>query len=165
MGEWTRAKEAAKADYAFMRKVLKDYGYGEKKGAHATDLEVRRLAAKSVVEARDVIFPLIESSYLSKDFQVAGALEEVMKWFDLFLLEMELAFIWKDPAGHRGLVVLMKSDAALVKGAENLLALSRRLGGAEAKVKPDAKKRCGEIKEGIMDLMLVMKRRRHALGG
>jgi hypothetical protein len=167
MDDWTRAKEAAKRDYAFMHKALKGYGYGEKNEARATDLEVRTLAAKSVNEARDVVFPLIESSYMKKDFAAAGALEDLMKWFDLFLLEMELIFIWKDTAGHRGYVILMKADAVLVKGAEKLLAGSKRLGGGgdEGKVKPDAKKRCAEMKEEIMNLMLVLKRRRHALGG
>jgi hypothetical protein len=167
MGEWNRAKEAAKRDYAFMRKALKDYDYGEKKTAEATDFGVRNLAAKSVGEARDAVFPLIESSYMRKDFASAGALEDVMKWFDLFLLEMELMMMWKEPEGHRGYVILMKSDAVLLKGAEKLLSMSRGLGegGEGGKAKPDAKKRCGQIKEAVMDLMLVLKRRRHALGG
>ena len=163
MVEWAKAKETAAREYKAMQKMVEGYGYGEGKAAERTDLHVRTLAAKSVNGARDELFPLIESAYLSKDFDTAGALNDVMQWLDLFLLEMELKLLWKDNAESRGYVVLMRSDAALLRGTGKLAASVKNL--RHAGRGRGVKKACAEIKESVGGLMMLLKRRRHSLGG
>jgi hypothetical protein len=164
MVEWTKAKEAAAREYHAMHKAAEGYGYGEGKAAEKTDLAVRRIAAKSINEAKDELFPLIESSYLGRDFDSAGALNDIMQWLDLLLLEMDLRMLWKADADYRGYVVLIRSDAALIRGAEKIAASVKGLKTA-GKGRGGVKKACAEIKESIAGLMMLLKRRRHSLGG
>jgi hypothetical protein len=163
MVEWTKAKEAAAREYKALQKTIEGYGYGEGKAAEKTDLSVRKVAAKSINEAKDDLFPLIEAAYMGKDFDSAGALNDIMQWLDLFLLELDLRMLWKSDAGYRGYVILVRSDAALVRGTEKVATSVKGL--KSVKGKGGVKKSCAEIKESIAGLMMLLKRRRHSLGG
>ncbi len=167
MSEWIEAKESAKRESQALGKVVKPYSYKDPKDAENTDMEIRRVAAKHIHGSRDIVFPMIESSYLEKEFKNVTALEDVMQWLEVFILEMELKLVWNSEAGYRQFRRLIKYDAELIRMAVKLESDVRKMmeGAKKGSGRKAVVKRCAEIKSGISDLMLVFKRRRHSLGG
>lgn len=166
MSEWVKAKDAARKEAKEMEKSLKGYSYKDRESAGKTDTEYRKAVAGHINASRDLIFPMIESAYLEKDFESAGALEEVMQWLDVFLLELGLKLEWRDDAGYRDFVTLIRSDFTLLQNAGKLEETIGRmkkdaLGGRGRSVV----KRCTQLREYVSDLMFVFKKRRHSLGG
>ena len=162
MSEWVKAKGESGKELKEVEKRLRSYSYREPKDAEATDREVRKAVAESVNGARDILFPFIEAAYTGSDMATAGAMEEVMQWLDVFLLEAGLPLVWSDKAVSKDFARLIRADAALLKGCATLGEMIRKLKGAAGK---SAEKECAKAKEYITELLSVYKARRHALGG
>jgi hypothetical protein len=167
MSEWERGCEVAKKEKKAMERLVKSYGYRDEKSAGRTDIEVRKAVAGHVNDSRDLVFPMIEAAYLAQDMDDAGALEDVMQWLDVFLLELGLKLEWNDHAMHRNYVTLIRSDLALMQNSEKLHSAIGKLNEGYLKKKSvrSVKKRCEDIRSFISDVMLVFKKRRHSLGG
>lgn len=166
MSEWNKAKGEVKRKARIMEKIISNYSYQDPKHSSATDKQVRITYGDDVNKARDLLFPLIESSYLENNMDNAGALEDVMQWLDVFLLELGLPLIWKLEANYRDYSRLIKYDVEMLENTRKLLKAFEKLNteGKKGEGKSFVKK-SAQLKKSIQDLLSVFKRRRHVLGG
>lgn len=166
MSEWVKAKGEGKPEFKEMEKAVPGYGYKDPKKAESTDEQFRRMIADDINKSRDFLFPMIEAAYLEEDFDNAGALEDVMQWLDVFLLELGLPLVWGEKAGYKKFVRLMKADVTIMRNSRKLTKILEQMqenvmhgkGGSMVR-------RCALLKKYVSDLLVVFKRRRHALGG
>ncbi len=166
MSEWVKATREAKAEFREMDKAVPGYSYKEPKHAESTDDKFKHLIADEINKSRDFLFPMIEAAYLEKDWDNSGALEDVMQWLDIFLLELGLPLIWNENAGYKNFVRLIKADVTLLRNSRKLTKILEQmqdkvLHGTSGSVV----RRCAMLKKYVSDLLVVFKRRRHALGG
>jgi hypothetical protein len=166
MSEWVRATREAKADFKEMEKAVAGYSYKDPKKAESTDEHVKRILADEAHKAKDFLFPIIEAAYLEEEFDNTGALEDVMQWLDVFMLELGLPLEWDDRASSKNFVRLIKADVTLLRNVRKLAKILEQLnekvlhGHGGSMVRKSA-----ELKKFISDLLVLFKRRRHALGG
>ncbi len=166
MSEWVKAKGEAKKLFKEIEKEVEGYGYKDPKHAERTDEKFRRLMADWINKSRDFLFPMIEAAYLEEEVENAGALEEVMQWLDVFLLELGLPLVWGDNAAYKDYVKIIQSDVTLVRNGEKLAKTLESMqdqvlhghGGSMVR-------KCAQLKKFISDMLVVFKKRRHALGG
>ncbi len=166
MSEWDAAKERARKEYRLIEKEIKGYSYASAKSAETTDTALRKAVAANIGMCRDHVFPMIEAAYMEKDFGSAGALEEVMQWLDVFMLELGLMMEWKDHAAMKQYATLIKADWTLLSDSGKLADVLERLNKETLSGKGrSVVKRCAQVKGFVSDLMFVYKKRRHSLGG
>jgi hypothetical protein len=166
MSEWIKAAKETKPEFREIDKAISDYNYSEPKKAEVTDERVRRLIAEHINKSRDFLFPMIEAAYLEKEMDNASALEDVMQWLDLFLLELGLPLVWDDRADYRKLAKLIKADVTMIRNSKQLEGIlesmqDRVLHGRSGPVV----KKCAQLKKYISDMLGLYKTRRHVLGG
>ena len=166
MSEWVRAKGEAKAEFKEMDKAVAGYSYKEPKHAESTDNHVKRLIADELNKSKDSLFPMIEAAYMEKDWDDSGALEDVMQWIDVFLLELGLPLQWDEKAGCRSFVKVIKADVTLLRNSRKLASILEKMneqvmGGRGG----SAVRKSAQLKKFIADMLGVFKKRRHALGG
>jgi hypothetical protein len=166
MSEWVKARGEAKAEFSDLSKAVPGYSYKDAKSAEETDGKLRKKLQGMVSASRDSLFPMIEAAYLEKDWDNAGALEDVMQWLDLYMLELGLPAEWNEKAGYRGHVKLIRSDLALLR---NTAKLAKALEDMNEKVLHgkggSVVRKSAQLKQFITDLLGSYKKRRHALGG
>jgi hypothetical protein len=166
MSEWVKAKSEARADFREMEKALDGYSYKEPKHAERTDERFRRRIGDEINRSRDFLFPMIEAAYIEQDVDDATALEEVMQWLDVFLLELGLPLVWNENADYRSYMKLIRADVTISRNAAKLSKILEKMqeqvlhGKSGSVVRKSA-----QLKKFISDLLTVFKRRRHALGG
>jgi hypothetical protein len=166
MSEWVKSKGEAKAECKAMEKAIDGYSYKDPKHSESTDEKLRRLIADEVNKSRDFLFPMVEAAYIEQDTDDATALEEVMQWLDVFLLELGLPLIWNENAGYRNFMKLIKADVTIIANSRKLSKILEKMqeqvlhGKSGSVVRKSA-----QLKKYVSDLLAVFKRRRHALGG
>jgi hypothetical protein len=166
MSEWVKARGEAGKEFREMEKAISGYSYKDPEHAEKTDRRFRELIALNVRNSRDFLFPMIEAAYLQKDFDNAGALDDVMQWLDVFLLELGLKMEWNENANCKGFVSLIKSDVTMLRNSKMLAEIIEQMqkdvlhgkGGSVVR-------KCAQRRKYISDLLLVFKKRRHSLGG
>ncbi len=166
MSEWESGKNHAKKEAKELEGLIDGYSYRDAKHAEKTDELYREILTKDMRKCRDLIFPLIEAAYIEQDFKNAGALEDVMQWLDVFLLELGLKLEWNDMATDSEYETLIKTDLVLLNNTNSLVDIldvfqQKTLHGKAGSVV----EKCGKIKKYVGDLLLLFKKRRHALGG
>ena len=166
MSEWVRAKREAKAENKSMEKEIDGYSYKDPKHSERTDEKLRRLVADEVNKSRDSLFPMVEAAYIEQDTDDATALEEVMQWLDVFLLELGLPLLWNENADYRGYMKLIKADATIVSNSRKLSNILEKMNAQVLHGKSGSVvRKSAQLKKYITDLLAVFKKRRHALGG
>jgi hypothetical protein len=167
MSEWEKAKDEAKREARIMQKEVRGYSYKDEEHAEKTDKEYRNLVSGFINDSRDHVFPMIEAAYLEKHFENASVLEEVMKWLDIFLLEIGLKLEWRDDADYRAFSRLIKADVTLLENSRKLAQITKKMKEdvLRNKAKKPLTKKAHQLRQYVSDLMLVFKKRRHSLGG
>jgi hypothetical protein len=166
MSEWVKARGEAKKEFKMMDKLVEGYGYAEPKHAEVTDKHFRRLLADEINKSRDFLFPMIEAAYIESNMDNAGALEEVMQWLDVFLLELGLPLVYNEKAGYREFARLIKSDSGLIENGETLAGVIKKMQDEvlHGRSGPVVRK-CAQLKNYLTEMLTLFKRRRHSLAG
>ncbi len=166
MSEWVRAKREAKSESKAMEKEIEGYSYQDPKHSEKTDGKMRRLIADEVNKSRDSLFPMVEAAYIEQDTDDAAALEEVMQWLDVFLLELGLPLIWDEHADYRSYMKLIRADATMIINSRKLSKILEAMNEQVLHGKSGSVvRKSAQLKKYISDLLAVFKKRRHALGG
>ena len=165
MSEWVKAKRELKKEFRKMEKEVKDYSYKDPEHAEKTDEAFRKILAQELNKSREIIFPMIESAYKESDMKNAGALEDVMQWIDVFLLETGLPLEWNKDADHMKYRKLIKLDVTILDNTRKLNGILEKMGEkATEGGSGSAVKKCAQLKNYVSDLLRYFKRRRHSLG-
>lgn len=166
MSEWIKATGEVKKETKEMEKKVKGYSYRYPDKSETTDEKIRRLIADEINKSRDFLFPLIENSYRKSDIKNASALEEVMQWLDVSLLELGLPLIWSETAGYKSFEKLIRLDTAILKNSENLAKALEKFHDVVMKGREkDIPEKCVKMKKYITDVLSLYKKRRHILEG
>ncbi|MBN2330347.1 MAG: hypothetical protein JXC85_00890 [Candidatus Aenigmarchaeota archaeon] len=166
MSEWVRAAREAKQEHNALKKEIEGYSYKDPRHSESTDESFRRLIADEVNKSRDFLFPMVEAAYIEQDTDDATALEEVMQWLDVFLLELGLPLIWNESADYRSYMKLIRTDVTVIKNARDLAKILGKMNDQVMHGKSGSVvRKCAQLKKYVSDLLTILKRRRHALGG
>jgi len=166
MSEWVKAKRDRKQEHQRMEKAISPYNYENQKKALATDKKFRVAIGDEINKCRDLTFPMIEAAYLENDMNNAGALEDVMQWLDVFLLELGLPLEWNSEANYRLFSKLIRLDDQLYKDSKKLTLALSKLNDKTLKQKGGSVvNQCATLKQYVTNLLTIFKRRRHSLGG
>ncbi len=167
MSEWEKAKGQVKREVSLMEKHIHTYSYKDSGHTEKTDRKLRELIAAEIKKSRDLLFPMIEASYLKQDMKSAGPLDEIMQWLEIFILELGLKMNWSETADYKDYMRLIKFDFTLVKNSRKLAEIIENMQDDVLKGKgvSSVPGKCTQIKKYITDMMTIFKRRRHAIGG
>jgi len=167
MGYWSKAAGELRKSVSEMEEEISGYSYKDPKHTEKTDFKFRKIIASEINKCRDLLFPLIEAAYIEQDMKKAGVFDEMMQWFDIFLLELGIGMKWSEVAEKKDYMRLIRLDVSMLKNTRRLTDVMKALNESvlEKKRTVNVSEKGRQIKKYIMDLLSLFKKRRLSLGG